>query len=110
MSAVVIESAVRGHHVYRSIWAPVIDEVFVCKRERHNIHDPFAVAVCKGSAVVGHVPRRIALALAAAIVISSLSSVSPRSNGRPRFATGNKDTAETSSPAFRFLSISLFTL
>ena len=29
-------------HVY---WTPVIDEVLVCEqaRERHNIHDPFAV-------------------------------------------------------------------
>ena len=41
---------------------PVICEVLVCERERHNIHDPFAVAVYKGSiaTVVGHVPQRIA--------------------------------------------------
>ena len=39
---------------------PVIDEVLVCEREQHNIHDPFAVAVYKGSTIVGHVPRRIA--------------------------------------------------
>ena len=36
-----IESMVT--HVYRSIWTPVIDEVLVCERERHNIRDPFAV-------------------------------------------------------------------
>ena len=30
-------------YVYRSIWTPVIDEVLVCERERHNIHDSFAV-------------------------------------------------------------------
>ena len=38
-----IESSIRDYHVYRSIWTPVIDEVLVCERERHNIHDPFAV-------------------------------------------------------------------
>ena len=39
---------------------PVIDEVLVCQREQHNIHDPFAVAVYKGSTIVGHIPQRIA--------------------------------------------------
>ena len=41
---------------------PVIYEVLVCEREQHNIHNPFAVAVYKGSiaTVVGHVPRCIA--------------------------------------------------
>ena len=34
------ESSIRGYQVY---WTPVIDEVLVCERERHNIHDPFAV-------------------------------------------------------------------
>ena len=38
-----IESSIRGYHVYRSIWTPVINEVLVCERERHNIHNPFAV-------------------------------------------------------------------
>ena len=38
-----IESSIRGYHVYRSIWTPVINEMLVCEREQHNIHDPFAV-------------------------------------------------------------------
>ena len=38
-----IEFSIRGYHVYRSIWMPKIDQVLVCERERHNIHDPFAV-------------------------------------------------------------------
>ena len=45
MSAIAPESAIRGHHVYKSIWTPEIDEFLVCKRERHNVHDPFAVVV-----------------------------------------------------------------
>ena len=47
-----IESSIRGHHVYRSVWTLVIDEVLVCEWERHNIHDPFAVVVYKGFTVV----------------------------------------------------------
>ena len=40
-----IESSIRGYHVYRSIWTPVIHDrkVLVCEREQHNIQDPFAV-------------------------------------------------------------------
>ena len=43
-SFVAIESAVQGHHVYMSVWTPAIGELRVCKRELHNLHDPFAVA------------------------------------------------------------------
>jgi len=59
MNAVSVESAIQGHHVYKSIRAPVLGEVLVCKRERHNIHDPFAVVVYKGSVIVGHVSWHI---------------------------------------------------
>ena len=38
---------------------PVIGKVFLCKREQHNIHDLFAVAMHKGSIIVGHVPQCI---------------------------------------------------
>ena len=50
MRAIGIESSIRvTMHVY---WTPVIDEVLVCERarERHNIHDPFAVV--EGSLMV----------------------------------------------------------
>ena len=49
MSAVGIESSIRGHHVYRSVWTLLIDEVLVCEQEQHYIHDSFAIAVYKGS-------------------------------------------------------------
>ena len=39
-----IVSAIRGHHVYKDIWNPVIGEVLVCKREEENNHDLFAIA------------------------------------------------------------------
>ena len=55
----ILESMVHGYHVYIDIWHSQLDERLVCKRERHNIHDPFAVAVKKGSIIVGHLPRNI---------------------------------------------------
>ena len=39
MSAVGIEFSIRGDHVSGRA-------MLVCERERHNIHDPFAVACC----------------------------------------------------------------
>ena len=35
-----IKSSICGHHVYRSVWPPVIDEVLVCERERYNPRYP----------------------------------------------------------------------
>lgn len=65
-------SVIRGHHVYKSIWTPCIDEILSCTRETSNTHDPFAVAVTKDGIVVGHVPRRI----------SAICSLFLRRNGR----------------------------
>ena len=54
-----INSVVRGHHIYKDIWTPEIGEELTCRREVGNIHDLHAVAVLRGSDVVGHVPRTI---------------------------------------------------
>lgn len=53
-------SVVRGYHVYKDVWTAAIGEELVCKRERGNSHDIYAVAVKKDGAVVGHLPRKIA--------------------------------------------------
>ena len=53
------ESVVRGHHIYRKSWAPVIGEVLPVEREEDNQHDDYAVAVMKNGDIVGHVPRSI---------------------------------------------------
>ena len=52
-------SCVRGYHVYKDVWAAAIGEKFVCKTERNNRHDIYAVAVMKGEVVVGHLQRKI---------------------------------------------------
>jgi len=54
-----IEAMVRGYHIYKDVWSAVIDEELLCKREDGNRFDPFAVAVCNGDIVIGHVPRKI---------------------------------------------------
>ena len=59
----VVDSMIRGHHVYKEIWDPVNGEVLLCEREIGNSSDPLAVAVMKRldgeDKIVGHLPRRI---------------------------------------------------
>ena len=56
-----VDSCVRGFHVYQDTWTPLVGEELHCEREE-NIHDHYAVVVKKGSARVGHVPRKISAA------------------------------------------------
>ena len=57
-----VESCIRGYHVFQHIWAPIHGEVLSCSREHGNRSDPFAVALKKGEDIVGHVPRRFSCA------------------------------------------------
>ena len=52
-----IDSVVRGHHVYKSVWTPVIGEELYLEPEESNEHDKYAVAVRKDGEIVRHVPR-----------------------------------------------------
>ena len=52
-------SVVKGHHIYKAIWTPVIGEELPAQAEDRNDHDEHAVAVTKGDCIVGHVPRTI---------------------------------------------------
>jgi len=58
----VVDSCVRGFHVYKDIWTPDTGEVLSCEREDGNPMDPYAVAIQRGSEVIGHVPRLISAA------------------------------------------------
>ena len=55
----VIDSCIRGHHIYKEVWSPFVNEKLTCAIEEGNNHDPYAVAVMKGELIVGHVPRKI---------------------------------------------------
>ena len=52
-------SVISGHHIYKSVWTPSIEEELVVKAEDGNKHYKHAVAVMKNGCVVGHVPRCI---------------------------------------------------
>ena len=49
----------RGYHVYKDTWATAVGEELPCQHENGNRADFFAVAVVRGEAIVGHVPKRI---------------------------------------------------
>ena len=42
-----VDIYVRGYHIYKDIWYPVVRKVLVCEREPNNSHDRYAVAVRK---------------------------------------------------------------
>ena len=51
------ESVVRGHHVYKRVWSPVVGEILQLSCEEDNDH--VSISVMKAELVVGHVPRRL---------------------------------------------------
>lgn len=53
------ESVVRGHHVYKGLWTPVVGEGLEVQREPSNPYDCRAVSVERDGGVVGHVPREV---------------------------------------------------
>ena len=58
-----VDSMVQGNHISKAIWdSHLVKNSVVCRRERNNIHDPFAVSVLKSDIIVGHVPRAISAA------------------------------------------------
>ena len=68
-----ISSCVRGHHVYKDVWDPMIGEKLDCRRESGNVQDRYAVAVVRTHVepkhkrrhkkntviTVGHLPKKI---------------------------------------------------
>ena len=53
-----VESCVKGYHIYKDIWDAIIGEELQCARESNNSNDRYVVAVRKNNEVVGHVPRK----------------------------------------------------
>ena len=50
-----MDSVVRGHHVYKSIWTPFLGEVLRVEIEEGNEEDRYVVAILKdGGVIVGH--------------------------------------------------------
>ena len=59
MSEFIIDSAVQGFHVYKSLWTPEIGKELSTVRETSNTHDRFAVAIRKGTLTKGHVTAEV---------------------------------------------------
>ena len=57
-----VESCVRGFHVYQDIWMPSTRERLPCKTEDMNPMDPYMVTIKKRMEVIGHVPHKISAA------------------------------------------------
>ena len=55
----ILESVVRGHHVYKEVWTPLVGEELDLEREHGNSYDHCATTVKKGAVVVGRVPREL---------------------------------------------------
>ena len=55
-----IQSVVRGHHNYKNVWIPVIDEELTVLPEENNIH---IVTMMKDVDIVGHVLCELSRAL-----------------------------------------------
>ena len=56
-AAYCLESVVRGHHIYKTIWTLSLGEVLMVFPEPLNNHNRHAVCVKKDDVIVGHVPR-----------------------------------------------------
>ena len=54
-------AAVRGFHVFRKIWKPVLNELLDCFHEQGNDFDYFSIKTCEkdNKKTVGHLPREI---------------------------------------------------
>ena len=49
------DTVIRGHHVYKEVWTPIIGEVLHCEKEEGNSHDLYTVAVKKLDCIIDHI-------------------------------------------------------
>ena len=52
-----VESVVRGHHIYKSIWTPALAEELLVEPENDNEHDIYTVCVKKTTQSLDMCPR-----------------------------------------------------
>ena len=56
---------IRGFHVYKEVWKPILTERLNLSHERKNLHDRYAILAYEGLAgrladsIIGHLPREI---------------------------------------------------
>ena len=54
-----LESVIRGRHIYKQIWRPLVGEILTLEREEGNNHDKFTVSLLEHATILGHVPREV---------------------------------------------------
>ena len=52
-------SIVRGFHVYKDIWTPVLNEVHPAQKKHGNPEDRYAVSIVKVDLIVRHIPKEL---------------------------------------------------
>ena len=55
----VLESAVRGFHVYRADWTPILGEQLIAVREPDNLEDGLTVSVELCTRTCAHMPNNL---------------------------------------------------
>ena len=61
-TSLVIQVAIRGYHVYQTVWIPIIGEHFISLHESGNSSDSHAMGIyCDSNpgVLVGHLPKEI---------------------------------------------------
>ena len=77
------KAAIRGHHVYKATWSPVMNEVLICKKDNSN-----AVGVFKDIAerddleLAGHVPIELSRVLACFLASNESNSLTVQVCGK----------------------------
>ena len=55
-----LESVIRGHHIFKEVWTPRLGEILAVRKEVGNAHDRHAVALVRNDGtIVGHAPREV---------------------------------------------------
>ena len=86
-SSYVVETVVRGYHVYKDIWNASIGQILSCQRERGNVHDPYALDMVERGVTVGHVPRTISSVCS--LFLREIDSLNKNAHARNRTTSPN---------------------
>ena len=81
-----LQSTIRGHHVYKTTWTPVVGETLQVCREPSNSYDVYAVSVEKEEHTVGHVPREVSRVFS--IFLLQGGNISCEVTGHRKFGKG----------------------
>ena len=94
-SKVDFETVIRGHHVYKSVWSPVMDQVLECKRDTRaeaQEHDSNAIGVYlisnQKETLTGHVPIELSRLLKNFIEASAENKLCARVTGKRKREVG----------------------